>query len=89
MALLSFDEEMARARPVIPFAFGYEFDHWSSIWCNECRHQATCPLLLVSLRELTPGPWEDVNPQALNRYHCHEFEATDVEVPQVQADDAA
>lgn len=73
MALLTFDEEMERARPRVPFSNGFEFESWSSIWCDECVHEGTCPLLLVMLHEVTPGPWDDINPGALNRYHCHEF----------------
>jgi hypothetical protein len=88
MALLSFDEEMDRSRPCIPFSNGYEFDNWYSIWCQECRFEDACPLLLVALHEVTPGPWEDRNPGALNRYHCTEFERIPDEAPSVQAEDA-
>jgi hypothetical protein len=77
VALLSFDDELSRAVDKVPFANGFEFDSWSSIWCDECVHFDDCPLLLVILREKTPQSWEDVNPAALNRYHCHEFERKD------------
>lgn len=79
MALLSFDEEMERARPLVPFSNGYEYGCWSSIWCEECVNEPTCPLLLVSLHEVTPGPWEDRSPGELNRYHCHEFQQVPTE----------
>lgn len=85
MALLSFDDELERARDQVPFANGFEFDSWSSIWCDECVHYEDCPLLLVMLHEKTPAAWEDVAPHALNRYHCHEFtQELAVEEPQVQ-----
>lgn len=84
MALLSFDEEMNRARKGVPFANGYEFDSWFSIWCAECRNEGTCPLLVVALNERTPGPWLDVNPGALNRYVCEEFESVGDEAPTVR-----
>ena len=86
VALLSFELEMQRSRPGVPFSNGNEFDTWFSIWCQECRHQASCPLLLVALHEVTPGPWEDRNPGALNRYHCTEFERIPDEAPPVQDD---
>lgn len=89
MALLSFDEEMNRTRPGAPFANGFEFDNWYSLWCQDCVHEDTCPLLLVALHEVTPGPWEDRNPGALNRYHCREFEGNLDEAPPVQAEDCA
>lgn len=87
MALLSVDEELARGVDKVPFANGFEFESWSSIWCDECAHYVDCPLLLVILHEKTPQAWEDVNPSALNRYHCNEFERKDdAETPTVQAE---
>lgn len=73
MALLTPEEEDARAEDSWPFSNGFEFDSWASIWCLECAHYATCPLLLVMLMGKTPAAWEQVDPGALNRYHCHEF----------------
>lgn len=87
MALLSFDDELDRAIQKVPFSNGFEFDSWSSIWCDECVHYEDCPLLLVILHEKTPEPWDDVRPSALNRYHCREFERKDDgQAPPLQAD---
>lgn len=74
MALLNFDDELAQAKDAVPFSNGFEFESWSSIWCDECQHQLTCPLLLVILHEKTPAAWDVIDPGALNRYHCQEFE---------------
>lgn len=74
MALLSFIDELARAEKRWPFSDGYEFESWSAIWCAECVHEMECPLLLVMLAGRTPQAWEDRNPGALNRYHCHEYQ---------------
>lgn len=76
MALLSVDEELERSRKLVPFSNGYEYDCWSSIWCQECIHEKACPLLLVILHERTPASWEDREPLALNRYTCTEFRNT-------------
>jgi hypothetical protein len=89
MALLNFEAEMGRSRPGAPFSNGYEFDNWYAIWCEECRHEGTCPLLLVALNEVTPGPWVDKNPGTLNRYHCAEFERIPDEAAPVQVEDRA
>lgn len=90
MALLSFDDELERAREKVPFSNGFEYDSWSSIWCDECVHFEDCPLLLVIMHEKTPAAWEDVAPHALNRYHCHEFtQESAVEEPQVQEQESA
>lgn len=75
MALLSFEEEFERARDGRPFANGFEFESWSSIWCDECALEDQCPLLSIILENKTPYSWEDKNPGALNRYHCWEFES--------------
>lgn len=88
MALLSLEDELARASDKVPFANGFEFESWSSIWCEECTHYETCPLLLVILHEKTPVAWQDKNPGALNRYHCEEFNQKD-ETQEVQDQDAA
>lgn len=90
MALLNFEDELGRARDAVPFSNGFEFESWSSIWCEECRHEQTCPLLLVILHEKTPAVWEDKDPMALNRYHCHEFSQKDIdETQEVQNQGAA
>ena len=81
MALLNVDEELARAADQVPFSNGFEFDCWSSIWCEECVHYDDCPLLLVILHEKTPAAWDEVDPGALNRYHCREFENNATEQP--------
>ncbi len=73
MALLTVEDELARAADVVPFANGYEYDSWSSIWCNECYWEQACPLLLVILHEKTPAAWVDREPGALNRYTCTEY----------------
>lgn len=75
MALLSVREEMDRGRPGWAFSNGFEYDSWSSIWCEECAYQATCPLLTLILLEMVPAAWEDRNPGALNRYVCHEYQS--------------
>lgn len=73
MALLDPDDEIKRATPGWAFANGFEFDSWAAIWCYECAFYDECPLLTVAFLGHIPGPWEDRNPGALNRYHCHEF----------------
>lgn len=81
MALLSFEEELARSSDRVPFSNGYEFDCWSSMWCSDCVREPECPLLLVILHERTPALWEDRDPGALNRYVCTGFErSSDVPV---------
>lgn len=84
MAVLSFEQELQRAKPEVAFSNGFEFDCWSAIWCEECVHYEDCPLLLVMLNEKTPAAWNEIDPLALNRYHCDEFEKAD-EDPPVQA----
>lgn len=76
MALLSYEQEMVRAKPERAFANGFEADSWMSIWCNDCVREATCPLIMVALMDHTPDAWDDVRPGYLNRYHCREFEST-------------
>jgi hypothetical protein len=85
VALLSLEEELDRARDQVPFSNGFEFESWSSIWCDECAHYENCPLLLVILREQTPAAWEDRNPGALNRYVCEEFTQSETEETTVEA----
>jgi hypothetical protein len=82
VAVLSFEQELQRAKPQVPFSNGFEYDSWSSIWCEECVHEPTCPLLLVILHEKTPAAWREIDPLALNRYHCDEFEEPGHEDPQ-------
>lgn len=79
MALLSPEEEFERARPGWAFANGFEWESWSAIWCLECSHEPTCPLLVVMLQERIPAAWEDRNPGALNRYVCHEYRSNNDE----------
>lgn len=83
MALLNFEQEMGRAAPEWPFANGYEFESWSSIWCSDCVHENYCTLPLVAVSGRTPAAWREREEAALNRYTCHEYENKDSE-PTVQ-----
>lgn len=75
MALLSEDEAFDRSAAKPPFANGFEGESWMRIWCEECRYEPDCPLILVALCGRTPGPWEEIDDQSLtHRYTCHEFE---------------
>jgi hypothetical protein len=78
VALLTVEQELARARPDRAFANGTEYECWSDIWCAECVQEPTCPLLYIAMfNQVTPAAWEDVRPGYLNRYHCGEFERAD------------
>lgn len=74
MALLSIAAELDRAYPRWPFNNGYELESWSDIWCEQCTHFETCPLLTVMLMGRTPAAWEVRDVTQLNRYTCHEFD---------------
>jgi len=77
VALLEIVDELDRAAGHWPFSNGYEMTQWSDIWCAECVHYETCPLLIVVLHGKTPAPWELREHGALNRYTCHEFTRKD------------
>lgn len=74
MALLSQDEEYNRARDGAPFSNGFEGDSWMALWCEDgCVQEPTCPLIVVSMLNKTPAPWQDREPGGLNRYTCTEY----------------
>lgn len=75
MALLSIEDEMARATLTPPFSNGYEGESWESIWCEDCIHYDDCPLLSVAVFGRTPHAWKMRDIGALNRYTCHEHQA--------------
>lgn len=84
MALLSVEDEMARALPEMPFSNSTEGFGWMSIWCDECIRERNCPLLLVAMMNRTPASWELRDQGSINRYTCTEFEgAPDGEAPPV------
>jgi hypothetical protein len=73
----AFDEIQEDARQGQPFSSGFEWDHWSSAWCETCLHIDSCPLLmLVFTQESTPKEWRDDVPGGLaDRYVCTEYSA--------------
>lgn len=64
---------MARAHEGKAFTDDSEFSSWSRIWCQDCVHGATCPLVDVALLGRTPTAWTERNRAETNRYTCHEF----------------
>jgi hypothetical protein len=78
------DEIDAGARPGSAFSNGYEWDCWSSKWCDRCVHDdwqtdKFCPLVAVAmLGDKTPAEWMDEKPLSLyDRYTCIEFRSED------------
>lgn len=58
-----------------PFANGFEWDHWSNVWCDRCSHYDDCPIILVALHGRTPAEWTNRQDNSLiDRYQCTEFE---------------
>lgn len=74
MALLSYEQEDERAEDEAAFSNGFEGESWMHIWCEACRHEEDCPLIMVALMGKRPAAWEQRVPSSLNRYTCHEFE---------------
>lgn len=80
MALLSTDEEFDRGVDKPPFSNGFEGESWMGIWCEECRHEPDCPLILVAITGRTPLAWHEQErgvgdlASLTHRYTCHEFE---------------
>lgn len=58
----------------MPFSNGYEWDCWSANWCNICKHNEDCSLILDAMMGEKPNQWLDLRPGSLNRYDCTEFE---------------
>lgn len=60
------------------FSNGFEWDRWSSAWCQRCRHDVNedCPLVSVAvLLDVTPKEWVTNDERGLEtRYNCTEFE---------------
>lgn len=75
MALLSPDDEFARGVDRPAFSNGFEAESWMGIWCEECRHEPDCPLIMVAFLGRTPKAWKETDRASLTRrYTCHEFE---------------
>ena len=71
MLTLDFEQEYDRASPAVPFANGFEAEHWTAAWCERCAHQDTCPLPGVAALGRTPAAWSQIDPGALaGRYRC-------------------
>ena len=87
MALLSIDEELARAEIGPPFASDDQYAGWWSIWCRDCAHELHCPLLMVAARDRTPAEWVLRDQGAINKYTCTEYEASNADEPTVVIDD--
>lgn len=79
MALLSFDDEAERAKPDAPFSNSTDGCSWMAIWCEDCRHEADCPLLLLAITGFTPAAWQERDHASLNRYICLEFEHSEAQ----------
>lgn len=74
MALLSTDEEMARAALKIPFSNGFEAETWTNLWCEDgCIFYNDCPLITVAIMNRTPAAWILREPGGLNKYTCTEY----------------
>ena len=78
------DEIQRDARPGSAFSNGYEWDCWSSKWCENCIHDdfetdKFCPLVTVAmLGDKTPAEWMFEKPLSLyDRYTCVEFQDED------------
>lgn len=78
----SYDDIEASARDGSPFSNGTMGEIWMDRWCYRCkvdapfqRDEATegCPLLLVALIGKTPAEWVELDPDAIQDYHCTEF----------------
>ena len=77
----TFDEAMETARDRRPFSNNTEWEVWSFTRCEDCFHESTCPLILVSLNGKTPEEWA-LDGDELG--DCSEFElAADPEDPGV------
>lgn len=80
MAVLTFSEEMDRARMLAAFSNGFEGDAWMGHWCETCVLFDGCVLVDVALLGRTPQAWQEDQPFGLaSRYVCAEYtrEATD------------
>jgi hypothetical protein len=73
VALLSLEEEMARADLGYPFVNDAAFEAWMQIWCDECIVVSRCPLVTVGAMNRTPAAWTLRDPAAVNKYTCAEF----------------
>lgn len=59
-----------------PFSNGFEWDCWSSKWCQRCAKDANddCALILTAMCGTRPVEWLEMQPNGLeDRYDCSEF----------------
>lgn len=76
MAVLTLDEEFARAEDVRPFSNAEDGERWMQQHCADCRldDYADCPLLAVALFGRTPNQWlRNPDGGVGDRYTCTEF----------------
>lgn len=91
--LLTYADVEARAYPASAFSNGYEWERWSSRWCESCKHDemlgamgdtgvTNCPIAEILLvGSGTPRELEEVSLGGLeNRYRCLGYEVREGEL---------
>jgi hypothetical protein len=82
----SLDDAYEQAAPIAPFSNSTDGDGWTRRWCENCVHEADCPLLLTAMIARTPAQWRSVNPGGTHdMYDCSMYEQAEG-APNARAD---